>query len=532
MIDNCVNATKQLLTLLNIKSTSKYLKDCILSHADHPSLLSISDTLEKYQIENLAVKIDINKLKEMPMPCITQVDINNESLFYVLKNVGEETVSYYDNNNKKVTVSIKSFLKIWSGICLLVEMTEQSRENGIEKKLVKKRKQNVLKGSIVILLVSYFIINLLITKDIVDTSLAFYIITYTVLKCIGLTTGVFLLWFEIDKYNPALQNFCSGSSKKINCNAVFDSKYAKLFNDNLTLSLLSFSYFFGSLFYLLVFGFQATSLSVLGIFSLACLPVILISIYFQALVIKQWCKFCIIIQAVLVSEIFITLFSKFYKNPIDYKVLPLLLALFLIPVLIWTELKPLLKHEKKTNVYRRDLKKIKNNPTVLESLLKKSRKIKTSTEGLGISISNNNSAKYNIVKVCNPYCHPCAEAHPILEALVDKGSINLQMLFTARVDSNDIKVKPVSHFLSIAKQGDKEKTRHALDDWYQAKHKDYDLFANKYPVNGELKRQNNKIQDMREWCDSENITHTPTIFINGYELPKEYSVNDLEEVLI
>ena len=138
MIDNCVNATKQLLTLLNIKSTSNYLKDCILSHTDHPSLLSISDTLEKYQIENLAVKIDINKLKVMPMPCIIQVDVNNESFFYVLKNIGDETVSYYDNNNKKVTVPINFFLKIWSGICLLVETTEQSRENGIEKGTLSK----------------------------------------------------------------------------------------------------------------------------------------------------------------------------------------------------------------------------------------------------------------------------------------------------------------------------------------------------------------------------------------------------------
>ncbi len=36
---------------------------------------------------------------------------------------------------------------------------------------------------------------------------------------------------------------------------------------------------------------------------------------------------------------------------------------------------------------------------------------------------------------------------------------------------------------------------------------------------------------MRNWCDAEHITHTPTIFINGHELPKEYSIDDLTEVL-
>ncbi|WP_147676335.1 DsbA family protein [Algibacter pacificus] len=50
-------------------------------------------------------------------------------------------------------------------------------------------------------------------------------------------------------------------------------------------------------------------------------------------------------------------------------------------------------------------------------------------------------------------------------------------------------------------------------------------------MNGELEKQNHKIEAMRNWCDAENITHTPTIFINGFELPKEYSIEDLREVL-
>jgi ABC-type bacteriocin/lantibiotic exporter with double-glycine peptidase domain len=99
-MDNCVNVTKQLLCSLNIKYTSKYLKDSILSHPDHPSLLSISNTLEKYQIEILAVKIDFEKLKEMPTPCIVQVQINKRPLFFVLKNVLDNKVSYYDDKNK------------------------------------------------------------------------------------------------------------------------------------------------------------------------------------------------------------------------------------------------------------------------------------------------------------------------------------------------------------------------------------------------------------------------------------------------
>ena len=43
--------------------------------------------------------------------------------------------------------------------------------------------------------------------------------------------------------------------------------------------------------------------------------------------------------------------------------------------------------------------------------------------------------------------------------------------------------------------------------------------------------QDEKIAAMRRWCDVQKITHTPTIFINEHELPGEYSVEELKEVL-
>ena len=91
--------------------------------------------------------------------------------------------------------------------------------------------------------------------------------------------------------------------------------------------------------------------------------------------------------------------------------------------------------------------------------------------------------------------------------------------------------KPVSHFLAIDGQGDKTNTQKALDSWYTDIEKNYDSFSKKYPMNGELAKQENKIKAMRSWCDTEKITHTPTVFINGYELTKEYSIEDLTEVL-
>jgi protein-disulfide isomerase len=57
--------------------------------------------------------------------------------------------------------------------------------------------------------------------------------------------------------------------------------------------------------------------------------------------------------------------------------------------------------------------------------------------------------------------------------------------------------------------------------------KDYDVFATKYPMNGELKQQDEKVAAMDAWCKKMTIAATPTYFLNGYPLPDAYSIYDL-----
>ncbi len=526
-MDNCVQSSKKLLDLIGVNYTDQYLEDCILSHPDHPSLLCISDTLEKYGVDALAIKVEADKLLEFPLPCIIQLS-NRGGVFKVLENFSKERIVCIDDKGKPVELNREQFLSKWTGICLLAKASKNSKEPGMEKRLQEKRAMSILQWGTVALLITSLILTLTNSDIAVDSNTVFLGV-YTSLKIIGLVVGVLLLWYEVDKYNPALQSFCSGGSK-INCEAVLGSKYAKLFNGNLSLSLVGFAYFFGSLSFLGIMGFSPVSVSIASLLSFTALPMVLLSIYYQAIIIKQWCKFCIIVQAVLILEMTIAYFDRFYATPFVWEALPLLLGLLLLPIPIWKILRPLFEAKKDTNLYRRSLKKIKNNPNVLTGLLAKTRKVTTGVKGLGISINNKN-AKYHIIKVCNPYCGPCAKAHPILEELVNKGIINLQILFTASAETTNPRTKTVSHLLAIDEKGDKGMTRQALDDWYLAEKKDYESFAQKYPMNGEPGKQLEKIGTMKKWCDTEKITHTPTIFINGHELPREYSVEDLSEVL-
>lgn len=526
-MDNCTMVTKYLLKKLNIKYSNQFIEDKIQSHPDHPNLLCISDTLVNYNIETLAIKINEEKLEKLPMPCIIQFS-DQGGQFYVLEQYSEQNIVYLNDKSQPISLEKAKFLKRWTGVCLLVNINEESGEPQIKKTLANKRAISAIKWAFVMLFLIWIVFTMIKSQS--GNGIGVWsIILYVLTKLTGLAMGFMLLWYEVDRYNPSIQAFCSGG-KKANCDSVLNSKYAKLFNGQLSLALVSFAYFFGTVSHLTAYKFSSVSLLPLAYLSYTTLPIILLSWYYQGIVIKQWCRFCIITQLVLIVEIILAFLNNFHQGDIDLEAVLSLLILSILPIIAWKYLKPLLEAQKDLNVYKRGLKKIKNNPGVFKQLLLKSRKIKTGFNDLGISIINKD-AKYDIIKVCNPYCEPCAVAHPILEKLANHGKINLQILFTASTEPNDIRAIPVNHFLTINALGDRQKMKQALDDWYMAPKKNYEVFAKKHPLEGKLKMQYREITAMYNWCKSENITHTPTLFINGHEIPKEYNIEDLSEIL-
>lgn len=86
--------------------------------------------------------------------------------------------------------------------------------------------------------------------------------------------------------------------------------------------------------------------------------------------------------------------------------------------------------------------------------------------------------------------------------------------------------------MAIAQTKDNNLIKHSLDDWYMSEEKDYEKFAGKYPMNGELTKQGDKLKHMDEWCKKMKIEFTPTIFINEKQLPSAYSIGDLQYFLL
>jgi len=172
--------------------------------------------------------------------------------------------------------------------------------------------------------------------------------------------------------------------------------------------------------------------------------------------------------------------------------------------------------------------KLHGHPDVFRSLLQRSNRVTVSPEGLGIEIGKP-EAQNEIIKVCNPYCGPCSEAHPQLDHIVRSNpDVKLRIIFTASGEENDMRTAPVAHLLAVQEKFGRDRVQQALDDWYLAPQKDYGAFAAKYPMDDALEQQRGRIRAMSDWCDAMKIRATPTLFVNGYELPESYSTAELK----
>jgi uncharacterized membrane protein len=528
-MDNALHTFIKLLQLLKVKYTKVYATDIILSQSDYPNLLAISESLSHYKIDSAAVKVENDSLDKLPLPCVVQVMVKENErapamlFFHTLEKVTDKDVTYYNYLNKKKTVTKKQFIEQWTGIALLVEKNKNSQEPNITEKLKKRRVEQVLRAMFLVCLLMILVRNTTISE------ISLPVLLFFILNILGLVISYELVRYEISVYKPKLQHFCKGG-KKLNCEAVLYSKQAQLLGGSLSLSTVAFSYFLAG-FLLQVFSFKTNTFLLLGNISILSLIVIIYSIYTQAVTLKKWCRFCLMLLGVMLLEIVVAYWGRFYGN-IDQTLSQFLIfiGVAIYSLLSFMFLKPFLEQRKMLPLYKRALNKFKDNPNTFKALLQDSEKIQNEPTGLGISLENKNP-NYKIIKVCNPYCGPCAQAHPVLESLYKKGVIDLQILFTVHPEESYTQTAPVSHLLALAEKGDEDIIHKSLNDWYSMKKKDYSLFAKQYTLNGEMKLQRHKIKAMSDWCILQGISHTPTIYIDGHELPEQYSIDDLTNLL-
>ncbi|HMG10400.1 MAG TPA: thioredoxin domain-containing protein, partial [Mucilaginibacter sp.] len=170
------------------------------------------------------------------------------------------------------------------------------------------------------------------------------------------------------------------------------------------------------------------------------------------------------------------------------------------------------------------------NKEHFKNIIQKELKYKLPSEENSITIGNR-EADNVITVVSSPFCHACADVHKVLDDLIDiRDDVKLQFVFLARIRSNEIDTKVLTHFMNLKLSYDEFGVKQALSDWYRQKDKNYELWQKDYPVN-EFINDPNALVNQKSWCKMVDITGTPTLFINGRKLPDPYRPEDIKYVI-
>lgn len=522
-----------LCKIIEAPVTKTSLKNALVEHPNFPSLASISDVLTKFNIGNRAIKTsDLERTRfNLPVVAFTNSPQSSKKFFLVILSLTADNVTYYDPEFRKVReIAYSEFIGYYGGIILEIETNDNTGEPDFQTKrrdeIIQASKKILTASSVVIIFLAKIIEIQFAYPHIAPSYFLFFILAF-----LNSLICLFILTYEIEGATGIAGRFCNHRGK-IDCASVMNSNGAKLFGTSL--SIIAATFCFGSYVALLLDNSSSTSYrNLVCTLTLTSVPFVLYSLCYQLFVIKKFCLFCMALISSLSFQVLLLLFGGFYtlkpgqylRDGEPFTLAAIYISIFSVLSLLIPELVSGRKHKAEGLVHRR----FKYNDEIFSLSLAKQRSVANTADMCALTFGSD-TPTYIITIVSDPYCSPCATTHATLNKLVaEKSSIQLKMIFYTSSDTAQ-NIEPVRLLLDSYSRLGKDKAKSIIDSWYESKIKDVNSFSRDFGIHM-TSENDGSIQEMRQWCDSVQITKTPTIFINGFELPPLYMAEDLQYIL-
>jgi len=553
----------QYLGLLKISISKQYCEKHIASHPDYPSLLSIVDTLERLGITYHAARVKKHDLKQLPFPYLVQSEengalniIKKEGDLEQLVSNGKETFSPFVNvkqneeqtehntlDNHPKTEAEKEL------VVLQAEWSDTLRDKENEKQLAV---ENFIRGIKILFLSALTILFLY------PVTMLFSLFQWMLFLTAGAGVAVSYLLLAKDvgiAYSP-VENFCR-SGAKTNCDAVLNSDAAKfrLFGGTITLSELATSYFLYQLLVLvcLVPFVESASfyLLTLALLSGLTIPVMGYTLYYQYARTKMWCRLCLLIDAILCTQVILFGYMLFTDIiPVvsimqifaEVGLWPPAVALFLFAGIFAAVvlIKNTIQKANEAEQAEITANRVKNNPEVFLHLLRKQKQVDTTPLEHELRIGNPN-APLTVTMAASLGCSPCKtgfeKATELVETYPDKINVTIRFRFLRlgeedpRPPSEDMYLLSYWRHHIVGKSDEQVLTGKLLRDWYTLRN--VREFKRYYPYesDGYDQKTGNLAAQHNLWMEREELAATPTFFINRYQLPGHYRIEDLKAIM-
>ncbi len=508
---------------LGIPVSKEYCKKLIASHPDYPSLLGVSDTMQQLGIPCQIGRIDQEHLSKIDFPFL--IHLENEAHGLVLvKSENDLSKDHID-------------LEHWKGVVLKAETIDVIADTEHNKQYKNEKLTRIISVLLIISLLGLILVPVIQVFSWIQFALFFT-------ASIGVLFGYLLIAKELGVTFKPVESFCN-TSTRVNCDRILSSDGAKILSF-FSLSEVVLSYF---AFQLVLSGIvipvsdTGTSyLLVLLIGSILTIPVIIYSIYYQAIKAKTWCTLCMMVNAVLGIQVLF--FGFLFINgaiPIqEIELLPFVFSAFLFVAIassvilfksVLTKLKNALSNEIIAN-------RVKLDPGIFTRQLFSGEKVRTRTLDKEMIIGDEN-APVKLIMVANLHCYPCKIAFENVIELINrypnKVSVEFRFLLSRKKLDDEI---PASTYLIkywekyfYGKESEQEYTRKLLYDWYS--HLNVLQFGSLYPDDLAIIKNEEDGLDLQHyhWIKENEINRTPTFFLNGYLFPSKYTINDLYRMI-
>ncbi|MDX8337540.1 vitamin K epoxide reductase family protein [Draconibacterium sp. IB214405] len=330
--ENTVFVLQKAIEYLSVKVTKTSIKDFLYNHPDYPTLKSICHALDKWNISYCALKVEPDEIEELERTFIAHLNISSGILAFVEK-IENEEVTYFVHEDKPIKEAYSTFADRLSGAIVVMEKNQNSGEKEYKRIRQNEILYKILFPFVILSFIIFIIYNINsgLDSDKINFYKDFDFFAIAIVKMIGLTASIFLTLQEFKIQTLLAKKICNLGSIT-DCESILTSNESRFFGF-INWSDVGLVYYSGTLIYLLSSSGNY-DLSVLAILGVLILPYPAFSIYIQVFKIKKLCPFCIVVQAMLISE-FILLIP--FLTPLNISVVNILglLVAFFIPATFW-----------------------------------------------------------------------------------------------------------------------------------------------------------------------------------------------------
>lgn len=495
----------QWLRSMGIRINKYFLARELTTHADYPAIISLIDFLDLGGMKYSAIESSRQYIPQFKYPLLAHVKEENREYIVLVKSPADW------ENDKNLNTG-------WTGIVLFPEGNPGWQYDENTRQLRQNRAIGILAAGALVLLLAvmgYTLRNHFVSINFLGG----------LLSLAGLLLSMAIIATELGLDIKVVQGMCRAISPG-GCDAVLQSRYAKGIG-GMTIADLALSYFTTQLLFFLWSNHYPALFMTGQLLALPGIGIAVVSLYLQKFRLKRWCTLCLGIVSVLLLQGAIALWA--FNALSESLTISSLASFVLIQSLlcaIWLPVRRGIKIIQRQFASAMELRKWKRDGTIFLRQWETMPYADTSPWTEEVQFGHH-KAPLQITVACQPYCRPCKHAHEVLDNLYHtyRDLINIKVRFVCPPDQTDMLTLAVSAILrsATAIQHDDEMAK-MLTDWFVFMN--LEKWQQKWGTTNEI-NVDGLIDKHNAWIMDAQIQGTPTIFINGRQLPKMYAVEDL-----